>query len=201
MKKTDLRPSETELNQRLEELAELHGSAILLQSNGLYAFIQDPVLSIRKMKQALEALTSSTYEYIECVLTNCWIEGDEALKEGKYIMGLEEQIEKVTIIPECEIKQDGNAFLLSFDDYQLRCRALSRQDIIEAENGNKQRKPFKTGELLLEKSCLDKEALKEIKKNDEAYIAFISGTESLKDKKVVTVKKFRRAKKSSTTGK
>lgn len=168
------------------------GNIIELRSGEKYCYIYNPIISLEKWKLALSARRKSTSAFVDCVLNNCWISGDESFKSNDALkLDIEDQVDDLVDIPESETEdlQNGNV-LIRVEEYSLEVRKAGRLDIRYAEDRNKENKPLITQIHLLDRIAIDVSALDPIRKNPRVYAAFLFAANQIKDTKDVEIKKF-----------
>lgn len=163
----------------------------ITSEDGKVGYIFDPLSDLRIMKLAFIAMTKSVINYVQTVLTNCWLAGDEEIKTDESIgNGLVDIIDEFTELPHCEVTRDGNKFVMTVEGLSCNVRMAKRADIIKAEQKNAAREPFETAVHLLNAIALDLNELEAIRKNTRAYIGLLSGIEKVKDKAYAGVEKL-----------
>lgn len=176
---------------QIEAWKKEFGTLYLLQSeNGLEGYIKDPTSNIRIMKLAVSCLSKSREEYVNAILTNCFLGGDDEIKEEQYANGLADQLDEITDIPNCKTVREGNKFVMVCEGLSLSVRMANRADINLSEKKNGAREPFVTAENLLKIIALDKEELATAQKNTRAWLGFLTATDEVKNKVAVNVTKL-----------
>lgn len=179
--------------EQFKEWKEKYGAYYkLITEDDKEGWIFDPLSSVNIMKLAFSAIQKSPTEYVKSVLNNCWLAGDESIKnDEKYVEGLVDQLDEITDLPKCEVKREGNHFIMKVEQVELKVRMAMRQDIIKAERKNSAREAFETAIHLLRFITLDKEKLKEIEdKGGRIYIGLLTGADKVKNKATVIVEKY-----------
>lgn len=177
--------------EQISQWKEQFGKVYKIESLGKVGYLKDPLSSLAIMKQAYTAIKGGDIAYTVSILNNCWLAGDEELKtEEKYGNGLVDQIDDIADLVKFKVERKDNCYVAFVEDHTLRMKVASRHDIMDAEQRNAAGEPFETNINLLNSVCLDKEKLREIKKNDRIYIGFIRAVGKVKDKAYVSVKEL-----------
>jgi hypothetical protein len=157
---------------------------------GKVAFLKDPLSDLKIMKLAFTALQKSVLLFVSVILNNCWLEGDEELRDDeKYANGLEDQIQEITDIPDCEVERDENKFRMTVDGMTCEVRMAKREDILQAEQRNRANEPFETAIALLKIIGLN--GVEDIRKSStRTYIGLLAGVDKVKNKAYVRVEKL-----------
>ncbi len=178
---------------QIDKWKKEHGSVFLLETDdGKKAYIKDPLSDFLTVKQAFAALEKAgAIGMAVTYLNNCWLDGDAELKtDESYGNGLADQLDQLAELPDFRVEHKDTHFEISSEGEVLRVRGAKRADILAAENRNDKGEPFMTAVYLLKSICVDQERLSEVKKNTRAYLGMLRGTNKVKDKAYVAVKKL-----------
>lgn len=178
--------------EQIKEWKGKYGSFYKLTAeSGEVCFIKDPCSSLIVMAAATEAMQQSTIAFVQTILANCFLDGDEAMKTDPGIqLGLLDQVNQITDLPEMEIVQKGLKYVVSGFGFEVSVRGVDRDTITQCEQRNATKKPFKTAIYILEKVVIDMKELDAIRANEKAYLGLIMAVDKLKEKKLVIVEKF-----------
>lgn len=177
--------------KQIEEWKAKYGTVYQLQSeDGKTCYIFDPISKLIIVKAITAAALKGTFEFVEALLNNCWIDGDESIKTDDRIKaGLHDQVKDIIDIPGYQVNFSGGKATISIEGQTITVRMASRQEIKYAEDRNKGNKPFDTQIYLLEKIADPKE-LDEWKKNTRLYVGLLTAVDEVKDRTHVSVKKL-----------
>jgi hypothetical protein len=178
--------------EKIAELKAKHGTVIILVTEDDYSCaLKDPIHDLTIIKAVVSALKKSEFDFVECLLANCWLEGDEIIKtEEGYVNELAEQLNELVDLPKGNVIRSKGELKIEFEGTTILCREAMRADIIKSEKRNPSSMPFLTAEKLLDLICLEPEKLDEIKQDTRKYIAFLTSVDKLKHKKEVSIKKY-----------
>lgn len=185
--------AEKTLNQLKKEWQEKYGEGNLreLISGKKSVIVFVPYVDLRKMKAVITARKTSLSHMVDSILNNCFLYGDESLKKDEeFKLGIEDAVENLIDVPECEVDSVNGNILLTTNGVSLEVRKAGRGDIRFAEDKNPERKALDTPIHLLERLAVNAEQLEEIKKNVPVYISMLFEVTKLKDKKDVEIKNF-----------
>lgn len=177
--------------KQIAEWKAKHGTIYQLQTeDGKVCYIFDPISKLIIVKALMAALLKGSFEFVDALLNNCWIDGDESIKSDDRIKsGLWEQVKDIIDIPEHQVEfADGKA-KITIEGRTIAVRMASRQEIKYAEDRNKGSKPLDTQIYLLEKIA-DQKDLEEWKKDTRLYVGLLTAVDEVKDRTHVTVKKL-----------
>lgn len=180
--------------EKLEEYKKKYGRVYMIESeDGKVAYIADPYRSLTIAAALMEAIEESTYAYIQVILSDCWIDGDEELRtQEEYGNDLAEQIDEITEIPEYEVKPYKGNFIIKSHGQEIAVRPATRQDIINARKRNRRNKAMLTQKNLLRALAMDGNRVDELLNLEYARpaIGILLGINEVKAKKHTTVKKL-----------
>ncbi len=179
--------------QQLQEWKEKYGQFFELKSeDGKSCFLFDPATSMTIMKQVATAMASSDEEFALSILNNCWIGGDEELRTTDgYLNGFIEELKEILQVKPCTIEFEKELPVLVCEEHRLAVRKPTRDDCINAAKKNRGKEPFETSIALLKLISLDKDAFETLRqKHVPHFLAMLTAVDKLKDKVVVTVKKY-----------
>jgi hypothetical protein len=181
------------VNITQEQIAELkakHGRIYkLVAENGMTCILKDPLSDFKIVKAAFSALNKNSILFVQTILSNCFLTGDEAIKTDESIqIGLVDQINELIDIPEAEIERIAQGFTVTVEGFTVNLRAAKRDDISSSEQRNSGREPFMTNKYILDKIALCD--LKPIESNCRAYIGLLTAIDKVKEKTIVSVEKL-----------
>jgi hypothetical protein len=158
--------------------------------NGLTGYLFDPMSKLVIVKALMAALMKGTFEFVETLVNNCWIDGDAEIKNNDKIKaGLWEQVKDIIDIPDHEVEfKDGHA-VITVEGKSITVRMATRQEIKYAEDRNKGDKPLDTQIYLLEKLA-NKDELNEWRINNRLYVGLLTAVDKVKERIHVSVKKL-----------
>ena len=95
---------ELTIEQKIEKWKAIHGDVFQVSVDGHVAYLKKPT---RKTLGAAAVIgKADPMKYNEILLTNCWIEGDEAIKtDDSLFLGVSAQLAEMIEIKEAEIKK------------------------------------------------------------------------------------------------
>lgn len=174
---------------QIEEWKAKYGKVFRLTSGDKSCYLKDPLSSLNIMRQAADAFSESAQQYTECIVKNCWLEGDNEIRTEAFLTGLEDQVKKLAEIPECEISQKGTNFQIKVEGMKCEVRPMTRGDLIQAEQKNRAKQAFKTNINLLD--LIKVSGVDEIKaKSTRNYITILTCLDELKEKEYVQVEEL-----------
>jgi hypothetical protein len=173
---------------QIEEWKKKHGTIFEIESDGKFGYIFDPVSDLRIMKSFISAQSEESMKAIDVILNNCWLGGDEDLKKDDCKMSLLEQVNEIIEIPEFEIINHKDHYLVKVDDLECKLKPAQRGDLKYAEDRNKMGKPFDTNIHLLERLTMTD--LGPFKKDNRKYLALLLAVKDAKQKKDAFIKKL-----------
>jgi len=178
--------------KQIKEWKEKHGNVYMLESSTKKSCIVfDPMSSFKIMKQLMMARRKSKAAQVDALLANCWLFGDESLKEDEpFKLGIEDEVDQLFDIPEYSLDDIPEGIEIKIEDLKLRVKKASRGDVSFAEARNSDNKPLTTQEFLLERIALDTAQLDALKKSNRHYMSALLAVSELKDKVFVAVKKL-----------
>ena len=161
----------------------------ITSEDGKVAYIKDPVSDLKIMKMATTALQKSDSLYVQVVLNQCWLDGDDEIKEQEeYGAGLVNQLNNITEIPNAIITREGSKYIMEVEGVKIEVRAAKRADVLLAEQKNRANEPFETNIHLLD--IIKITDIKDIKKDSRVYIGFLAALDDVKNKVAVAVEKL-----------
>lgn len=164
---------------------------VLKTEDDLVCYLRDPLDDLKVMKLAFTALQKSKFNYVNVIMANCWIEGDEEMKtEPQYVNYLADKIDEITEIPDAQVHKVGDNHILSCEGFSVEVRTAERGDIVFAEQKNAHKEPFETAINLLNRIAVDKNNVSELRKNTRAFIGILTAVNDVKEKVAVTVEKL-----------
>ncbi len=180
---------------KIKEWKEKHGNVYMLETIGKSCIVFDPLSSFKIMKQLMMARRKSKAAQVDALLANCWLFGDESLKENEaFKLGIEDAVDELFDIPEYDLTPSlsgGDGELeIKIEGLTLSVKKATRGDVTFAEGRNSENKPLTTQEFLLERIAIDKEQLDAMKKNNRVYMSALLAVGEMKDKVFVAVKKL-----------
>jgi hypothetical protein len=90
--------------KQIQEWKKEHGEVIKLSADNLEGYIKKPDRKVLSL--AMTEAQVDPFGMIEVILTNCWLGGDDEMKNNdSYLMGINAQIDKVIEIKTVEIKK------------------------------------------------------------------------------------------------
>lgn len=154
-------------------------------------------------KMAVSALEKGETKFVESLLNNCWIYGDESIKTNyAYFDTLKKQLDEIIDFGDATKKKVSNHYEVTvkgaaeYDggkEFVLKLKPVTIEHVNTAER-NSDKSPFSKAEnlvkllLLKDSKSVFKEHLKD--KNPYYYVPLLSQVEQLFEKKVLTVKKL-----------
>jgi hypothetical protein len=178
--------------EQIQEWKAKYGTVILIETeDGKSAYIFDPISKLSVMKALLSALNKGDAEFVDSLLNNCWIDGDQEIKTNDKIkLGLWDQVKDLIDIPTAHVEHlDGGKAKITVEDKSIIVRLATRQEVKYAEDRNKSSKPLDTQIYLLEKIA-DPKDLDEWRADNKFYLALIRAVDELKDKTHSSIKKL-----------
>lgn len=176
---------------QIEEWKKKHGTVYELESNGKVAYIFDPTSDLRIMKLLLASFKKGSFDLIDALIANCWLGGDEEIKQDKYKQNLVDQAERLIDIPDYEVVfHDGIATIRVNDKSVIDVRLATRGDVKYSEDRNKASKQLDTQIYLLERLAIDKKILDEVRKDNLVYLACLLAVTEIKEQEYVAIKKL-----------
>lgn len=177
--------------KQIQEWKAKYGTIYQLESeNGKVCYIFDPISKLIIVKALMAAMLKGSFEFVDSLLNNCWIDGDETIKSDDRIKGgLWEQVKDIIDIPEHQVDFAEGKAKITVEGQSITVRMASRQEIKYAEDRNKGSKPLDTQIYLLEKIADGKE-LDEWKKNTRLYVGLLTAVDEVKERTHVSVKKL-----------
>lgn len=170
---------------------EKYGNVYLLDTIGKSCIVFDPMSSFKIMKQLMMARRKSKAAQVDALLANCWLSGDESLKDDeRFKLGIEDAVDELFDIPDYTIDEVEEGLEIKIEAFALKVKKATRGDVSFAEGRNSDNKPLTTQEFLLERIALDKEQLDKLKKSNRHYMSALLAVGELKDKLYVAVKKL-----------
>ncbi len=177
--------------EQINEWKARHGKIYRLIAEDKVAYIFDPLTSLAVMKKAFTAIQVSTILYVQSVLADCWLGGDEELKTDEaYGNALSDNIDELTKLPKHQIEEMDGRFLLKSEGAEILVRPALRKDILLAEKKNKAKEPFETAIHLLKLIAEDKKEVDNISLNTRAFIGILTAVDEVKVKKAVVVEEL-----------
>jgi hypothetical protein len=176
--------------EQIQEWKEKHGTIYQIDAGDKTCYIFDPVSKLTVMKLLLSALSKGTFDFVDALINNCFIDGDSCFKtDDKIKLGLWEQVKDIIEIPSHHVEYaDGKATII-VEGKSITVRLASRQEIKYAEDRNKSNKPLDTQIFLLDKIA-DQEDLKEWRADNRLYLGLLNAIDEVKDKTHASVKKL-----------
>jgi hypothetical protein len=158
--------------------------------DGRICYIFDPLSDLKIMKAATTALRKSAYDYVVSVLENCWLDGDITIKmDEAACLGLEDQIQEFTEIPDATVERIGDKYVIKIEDYSLEVRKAKRSDIQWSEQRNASKEVFESSIYLLKRIAIT--PYEEYSKfPTRILIGMYAATEKVKDKTAARVEKL-----------
>lgn len=178
--------------EQIAEWKDAHKELIVLETeDGKKAILRDPIYDLNVMKAAITALRKNDYDFVDCILTNCWLGGDEEIrKDEAYQIFLVDNLKELVELPDFTVTKDDIGYLITSEGVSIGCRAATRADITKAEKRNHNNQPFATAEFILNEIA-DKNYVQDIKKlHPKAFLGILRGVEEVKDKKILFIKKL-----------
>lgn len=159
--------------------------------DGREAYIKDPLSDLTIMKAAIIAGRGSRFDYVKCVLENCWLAGDESIKTDEAaISGMDKKIDLFTDLPKYKVAKIGEDFEITVGKKSIVVRKAMRADVQKAEQRNLDDQPFETAIHLLGKILVSGD-LETIRLEDpKAYIGFLTAVDEVKNTAQVEVEKL-----------
>ena len=179
--------------EQITEWKKLHGGgSILTVEDGRICYIFSPLSSILVMKQAFTAIQESEVDFVSSILKNCWLGGDESIKEDEGCLNdLVDQTKKLIEWPEAAIEFENELPVLVCNGERLKVRKPSRTDIQTAERKNAKKAPFETNIQLLQLISVDDLEFERIRKyQTKEFFGMLSEVEGLKKKTTTLISKF-----------
>lgn len=180
--------------EQIKSWQEKHGVGNLreLTADGKSCIIYDPINDLSKMKALIGARSKGLRTMVDSILNNCWLFGDEELKnDDAFKQGIEEQVDKMIDIPEPEVEELDNGHMkVTVEGLSIEVRKATRMDCAFADDRNPDRKPLMSSIHLLERIAVDQQQLAALRAKSKAYIGVLMSVHDLKQKKHVEVKKF-----------
>ena len=193
-----------------------YGRLYKVTADGKAAILFDPFTDINICKMAFEAMSQSFHEYVKTIVNNCFLAGDEYIKTDKALLGIADQIQEITEMPEPTVRPSGadtdgwdgmdtvetqnlaspsgnknpDQYTISCEGYSITVRQATRQDIITAESKNPRGIPFETNTALLGLIGNYDEVSDILKNNQRAFLGILTGVEEVKAKATVSVEKL-----------
>ena len=176
----------------IKELQAKHGSIMVIDTeDDDYIVFLDPLTRLDYAKGVVVAFNEKGLQgMVDSLVNNCWLAGDESLKENEaFKSGLEDEIKDLVDIPEAKQTslENGNV-LLSYQEYKIEITRPTRQQVMFAQQRNQANVPFKTEEYLLPKVAVTD--TKDLIKDVPAYIAILVSLDKARKKKKLSVKKY-----------
>lgn len=168
------------------------GNCRELIADGKSVFVFDPCVDLNKIKMVIAARQKSVGHMVDAVLNNCWLGGEESLRQDEaFKSGIEAQVEEMIDIPEAQKEEltNGN-IMVKVGTFSIELKKVTRGDLRYGEDRNPDRKPLVSQGFVLERVAVNQDALEELKKNPRTYLAVCILVDDLRDKKYVEVKKF-----------
>lgn len=170
--------------------------------NNEVAFISFPKWHAWKL--AVTAFQKSESKYVESLLTNCWLGGDEAIKNNiGYFSKIKEQLDEIIVFADVKREKVENHYVVTIKgdkDYDggktfsFKLKPQTREMLNIAERNAENNVPFSKNENLLKLSFLDdaKKVFKAniIAKNPYYYIPLLTEVDDLYEKKMLSIKKL-----------
>lgn len=177
--------------KQIQEWKAKYGTIYQLEAeNGKVCYIFDPISKLVIVKAITAAALKGSFEFVEALLNNCWIDGDVTIKSDDRIKaGLYEQTKDIIDIPDYQVSFSGSKATVTIEGQTITVRLASRQEIKYAEDRNKGNKPYDTAIYLLEKIA-DPKDLDEWKKNNRMYVGLLVAVDEVKERTHVSVKKL-----------
>lgn len=162
----------------------------ITMEDGRVIWIFDPLSSLTIMKAAFAALNKTTYDYVRSVVENCWLMGDESVKNDEAALsGIEKEINDFTELPDCKVERVGDKYRITVEGMTCEVRGAKRQDIQWAEKRNAAKEPFETAVNLLSRISIS--GTEEIRKSStRAYIGLLAGIDKVQEKIAARVEKY-----------
>lgn len=168
------------------------GNCRELIADGKSVFVFDPCVDLNKIKAVIAARQKSVGHMVDAVLNNCWLGGDEQLRQDEaFKSGIEAQVEQMIDIPEAQKEEMANGNVkVTVGSFSIEVRKVNRADLRYGEDRNPDRKPLVSQGFVLDRVAVDPARLEELKKDARLYLAVCILVDELRDKKYVEVKKF-----------
>lgn len=178
-------------DKQIKEWKEKHGTIYQLESeDGKVCYIFDPMSKLVIVKALMAALMKGSFEFVDSLLNNCFIGGDEGIKsDDKSKAGLWDQVKDIIDIPEHQVDFGDGVATITIEGKSINVRLATRQEIKYAEDRNKGNRPLDTQIYLLEKIADPKE-LDEWRKNNRLYVGLLTAVDEVKLRKHVSIKKL-----------
>jgi hypothetical protein len=177
--------------EQIAQWKEKHGVIYQLHSeDGKTAIIFDPMSKLIIVKALLTALLKGSYEFVDALINNCWIDGDAEIKSNDKIKaGLFDQVKDIIDIPDPNIEFIDGKATITIEGKVITVRLATRQEVKFAEDRNKAGKPLDTAIYLLEKIG-DPDELDNWRKDTRLYVGLLTAMDQVKEKTHVSVKKL-----------
>lgn len=95
--------------EQIAALKKKHGDIFLYEADGMSCILKRPgrtVISAATMVAADGNGKTDPMKFAEIILTNCWIEGDETLRDNDgYFLGLQQQINEMIEVKVGKLKK------------------------------------------------------------------------------------------------
>ncbi|NME69007.1 hypothetical protein [Flammeovirga aprica] len=180
--------------EKIKEYKEQYGQIALIETvDRKSALIWLPTENFKVLQQVLSMMNVSDYAMTETILNNCWIEGDETIKQDKYFAGLAYQLKELLDLFDPTFEKKGNVFEIQVNKVGYTCKVnpIHRSDEESAKRNNPQRKPFEEQMFLLEKNWADPvKKLDELKKDPKLYMSILTVVSELREEAKSAVKKL-----------
>ena len=170
----------------IEELKAKYGELKIICIGNLTAYFRKPDIKIWRF--ALKAIEKSQTEFKRVMAVNCFVGGDEELKQSPYIEDIAEEIDAFIDYPEAEVVKDGNAYLVTVLDKSCRLRPVSIEITTQAERNNPEDLPFKTQQNMLEAMWLDGDEELKNASNLNYHMPVLRVLKNLREKHLVSIK-------------
>lgn len=91
-----------DIETQIENWKKAHGDVFKITSEDKVGYIRKP--NRNELKSATTLAQTDPLGFVEIVLENCWLGGDEQLKtDDAYFMGISSQLEQIIEVKQAEI--------------------------------------------------------------------------------------------------
>jgi hypothetical protein len=183
---------------QIEEWKKKHGRVFMLESGGKVAYIYDPTTDLRVMKAFITAQSEERIKGVEVIFKNCWLEGDQSIRDSEEcLMDVADQLSKLVDIPDFDIEDKGDHFLITIDGSTCQIRPVTRGDIKYGEDRNRNGVPFQSSIHVLERVGYEDNGkgkafpgIEEMKADNRKYLSLILAIRECKKKEYVAIKEL-----------
>lgn len=184
-------PTKASAEQIAEWKGKYKGVYEVETETGSFIYLSDPMEKLPVMKVLIGAMVKGSFEFVDALINNCWIGGDESIKTNNMVKtGIFDKVKDIIEIPDAEIEysEDGKA-VVTIESKTITVRLAERQEIKFAEDKNKGSKPLDTQIYLLDKIA-DKEEIKSWREDTRLYLGLLNAVDQLKERVHVSIKKL-----------